>query len=131
MGRAKEILKKLKEANELYALWYKEKQNGKWKKSSLTMKDKNAISINGEKLKNQEGWDSIKVTLDGEDANKMSEGYSPREIQDILVVLNSSGGAGSDKYPFGNKELTAKVKEMESSGVISYDKYYSKWKKGK
>jgi len=60
----------------------------------------------------------------------VSEAYSPKDIQSVLVALNSTSSFG-DKYPFGNKELTAKVKDMESQGLISYDDKYNKWSKGK
>lgn len=60
-----------------------------------------------------------------------SEAHDPKEVASVLTALNSTGGAGSDKYPFGNKELTAKAKSMEQSGLISYDDKYGKWSKGK
>ena len=53
-----------------------------------------------------------------------------KEVKDILVALNSTSSMG-DKYPFGNKELTTKVKDMESKGLISYDDKFRKWKAGK
>lgn len=63
--------------------------------------------------------------------SKKGEAYDAKEVTSTLVALNSTGGAGSDKYPFGNKELTAKVKSMEQAGLISYDDKYGKWSKGK
>lgn len=66
-----------------------------------------------------------------EKAAKKTEAYDAKEIASTIVALNSTGGAGSDKYPFGNQELTKKVKSMEQSGLISYDDKYNKWYKGK
>lgn len=47
-----------------------------------------------------------------------------KEIKEILIVLNSST---MFKYPIGNKELTIKVRELESSGKIVYSASYQKW----
>lgn len=55
---------------------------------------------------------------------------SIKEIRNILIALNSSNNFG-EKYPFGNKELTEKVKSLELEGKISYDKLNCNWKKGK
>lgn len=62
---------------------------------------------------------------------KKHEAHDPKEVASVLTALNSTGGAGSDKFPIGNKELTAKAKSMEQSGLISYDDKYQKWSKGK
>lgn len=59
-----------------------------------------------------------------------SEVNEKDETKEILIALNSSGGMGM-KYPIGNKELTAKVKDLENAGKISYDQHFDKWIKGK
>ena len=52
-----------------------------------------------------------------------------KQITELLVVLNSTA---MFKYPIGNKELTIKVRQLESDGIIWYDAVYSKWiRKGK
>jgi len=48
------------------------------------------------------------------------------EVNAILTALNSTGGMGF-KYPIGNKELTIKVRELESAGIIVYDVHNSRW----
>lgn len=54
-----------------------------------------------------------------------------KQLKDILLALNSTDPMGF-KYPIGNKELTIKVRELESQGVLWYDALNSKWvKKGK
>lgn len=50
------------------------------------------------------------------------------EIKTILLVLNSSNDLGF-KYPIGNKELTEKVKALESAEKIKYDDKFCKWSK--
>lgn len=50
-----------------------------------------------------------------------------QEVESILLALNSTNDLGF-KYPIGNKELTAKVRELESNGVIIYD-IRGKWHK--
>lgn len=49
-----------------------------------------------------------------------------KEVKNILTVLNSSNDLGF-KYPIGNKELTLKVRELESTGVIYYKAVTGKW----
>jgi len=49
-----------------------------------------------------------------------------KEIKDLVLALNSSNNM-IDKYPFGNKELTEKVKEFESIGYIFYNDKTCKW----
>lgn len=51
-----------------------------------------------------------------------------KELQTILTALNSTNDMGF-KYPIGNKELTLKVRQLESDGVIIYDPIYQKWNK--
>lgn len=53
-----------------------------------------------------------------------------QEIKNILIALNSNF-IGFFKYPIGNKELTHKVKELESCGKIIFDVYSGLWKVGK
>ena len=48
------------------------------------------------------------------------------KIKEILISLNSTNDLGF-KYPIGNKELTIKVRELESNGLIRYEAHYSKW----
>lgn len=49
-----------------------------------------------------------------------------KQIKDLVIVLNSSNDLGF-KYPIGNKELTAMVKEFESIGYIKYNDKTNKW----
>ena len=51
-----------------------------------------------------------------------------KEVQSILIALNSSNDMGF-KYPIGNKELTEKVRQLESDGIIKYDVHTFKWMK--
>jgi len=51
-----------------------------------------------------------------------------KEIKSILLALNSTGPC-MFKYPIGNQELTAKVKELEQQGKIKFNSLYSKWVK--
>lgn len=51
-----------------------------------------------------------------------------RELKELLIVLNSTDNF-MGRYPIGNKELTLKVRELESSGVIKYDVHTKKWYK--
>lgn len=48
------------------------------------------------------------------------------DVQTILTVLNSSNDLGF-KYPIGNKELTIKVRQLESEGTIRYQAHLGKW----
>jgi hypothetical protein len=48
------------------------------------------------------------------------------EVKSILLALNSSFDLGF-KYPFGNKDLTIKTRELESEGVIIYNSFDSRW----
>ena len=48
------------------------------------------------------------------------------EVDAILMALNSCGDFRF-KYPIGNKELTIKVRELESAGIIAYDVHNSRW----
>ena len=64
------------------------------------------------------------MTKLGESKNEAKD-----DVQSILTALNSTSGAGSDKFPFGNKELTNKAKYLEQSGKIVYDDKFGKWKK--
>jgi len=50
-----------------------------------------------------------------------------KQIKDLIIVLNSSDNFF--KYPIGNKELTAMVKEFESIGYIKFDDKTNKWGK--
>lgn len=54
-----------------------------------------------------------------------------KELEGILIALNSGGGFIAEKYPIGNKELTEKAKKLEEAGKIAYDKFNNKWKKAK
>lgn len=47
-----------------------------------------------------------------------------QDVINLLQVLNSTN---MFKYPIGNKELTIKVRELESKGIIVYSALYSKW----
>ena len=47
-----------------------------------------------------------------------------QEIKTILTALNSTNGP---KYPFGNKELTIKVRELEAQGKIRYQAHLGTW----
>jgi hypothetical protein len=143
MGRAKNILSRLgtvSEALEIHVggdrydggVVYVVKKDGKEIGKDVVDGD-NDIEMFGQKfdgyvdlekfLKSKHGVSNIKRV-------EMKEAYSPKDIQSVLVALNSTSSFG-DKYPFGNKELTAKVKDMESQGLISYDDKYNKWSKGK
>jgi hypothetical protein len=51
------------------------------------------------------------------------------EIKSLLIVLNSTNDLGF-KYPIGNPELTAKVRDLESNGLIYYEACYGRWSKG-
>lgn len=51
-----------------------------------------------------------------------------KELNTILLVLNSTDSL-MGKYPIGNKELTLKVRELESNGIIKYDALTNKWNK--
>lgn len=53
----------------------------------------------------------------------------PKELKALLIALNSTNDMGF-KYPIGNVELTVKVKQLESDGVIEYDEFYKRWRKG-
>lgn len=46
------------------------------------------------------------------------------KTKELVIVLNSSN---MFKYPFGNKELTIKVRQLESDGKIWYDALYNVW----
>ncbi len=59
----------------------------------------------------------------------MASASSTKEIAEILTILNSSDNK-ADKYPFGNKELTQKVKKLEKEEAIYYHPKFMKWKKG-
>ncbi len=48
------------------------------------------------------------------------------EIKKILQALNSSNDLGF-KYPIGNKELTNKVRILESQGLIRYQAHLGQW----
>ncbi len=61
---------------------------------------------------------------------EVSEAAAPKDLKDILIALNSTDNLG-DKYPFGNKELTEKVKQYEAAGYMSYNDKTRKWSKGK
>jgi antirestriction protein len=63
-------------------------------------------------------------------ASVKSEASEAKDIKDLLMAMNSSGGMGF-KYPIGNKELTEKLKKYEEAGKIHYNKHYDKWEKGK
>ena len=49
-----------------------------------------------------------------------------RDLQDLITVLNMTDNF-TGKYPIGNKELTLKVRELESNGLIWYDTLYKIW----
>jgi len=49
-----------------------------------------------------------------------------KELNNLLIVLNSTNGLGF-KYPIGNKELTIKVRQLESDGIIKYCPIEQKW----
>ena len=51
-----------------------------------------------------------------------------KEVQAILTALNSSNDLGF-KYPFGNIELTNKVKQLEASNIIFYSEVFKTWRK--
>ena len=50
-----------------------------------------------------------------------------RDLQDLITVLNMTDNF-TGKYPIGNKELTLKVRELESDGLIWYDALYKMWR---
>lgn len=49
-----------------------------------------------------------------------------KEIKTIIQVLNSTNDLGM-KYPIGNKELTIKVRQLESDGLIRYQPHTGTW----
>ena len=51
-----------------------------------------------------------------------------KEVQAILTALNSSNDLGF-KYPFGNIELTNKVKMLEANNKIFYSEVFKTWRK--
>jgi hypothetical protein len=52
----------------------------------------------------------------------------PKDIDSILTALNSTNDLGF-KYPFGNIELTNKVKELEYNNRIFYSEVFKTWRK--
>lgn len=46
-------------------------------------------------------------------------------IKELIIILNSTD---MFKYPIGNKELTLKVRQLESDGIIWYDALYKIWR---
>lgn len=50
-----------------------------------------------------------------------------KELQNLITVLNMTDNF-TGKYPIGNKELTLKVRKLESNGSIWYDAYYKIWR---
>ena len=57
------------------------------------------------------------------------EEMTKKEIDAVLMALNLS--QMFCKYPFGNKELTAKVKALEDQGKVVYDEKWNKWREKK
>ena len=55
--------------------------------------------------------------------------HSNKYIGMILLALNSSGSFAGEKYPIGNRELTAQVKQLEHDRKIAFDVYRSRWVK--
>ena len=51
-----------------------------------------------------------------------------KDVKELLVVLNSHSNNLGFRYPIGNKELTIKVRELESNGKIYYCVHSSTWK---
>jgi hypothetical protein len=51
-----------------------------------------------------------------------------KEVTAILTALNSSNNLGF-KYPFGNVELTNKVKQLEANNIIFYSEVFKTWRK--
>ena len=49
-----------------------------------------------------------------------------KDVKAILIALNSTNDMGF-KYPIGNKELTIKVRELESNGIIIYNPVKMQW----
>lgn len=52
--------------------------------------------------------------------------HMKEEVKAILIALNSTNDMGF-KYPIGNKELTIKVRELESNGIIIYNPVKMQW----
>lgn len=50
-----------------------------------------------------------------------------KEIKNLLIAVNSSNNFVGEKYPFGNKELTEKLKRLEHEQKIKFDVYTSRW----
>ncbi len=55
----------------------------------------------------------------------LAELYDKKYIHIILNVLNST--SQFFKYPIGNKELTEKVKQLESLKKIQFNEYRNRW----
>jgi len=57
----------------------------------------------------------------------------PSIIKNLLLAVNSTSNFVGEKYPFGNKDLTKKLKDLEHERKIEFDVYTSRWvlKRGK
>jgi len=51
-----------------------------------------------------------------------------KEIPQLLIAVNASNDLGF-KYPFGNLELVAKLKDLEEKKAIEYCMYAKRWVK--
>lgn len=84
---AKDKKEVMKHASGAWQLWYKNEGDRKWHKSSLSMKNEDALKSNGEKLKTQEGWAEITTAPVGEDPNKKTASVRLNEIADQLEKI--------------------------------------------
>jgi DNA-binding HxlR family transcriptional regulator len=48
-----------------------------------------------------------------------------KEIKALLTAVNSTDNFF--KYPIGNKDLTEKLKKLESDGIIKFDSLTNRW----
>jgi hypothetical protein len=78
----------------IFQLWYKENKNSrKWKQSSLSMLNKEALEVQGGLLKKQEGWEDVKVMPEDKNpneslskANKFIKVISEAEERDSVAI---------------------------------------------
>lgn len=119
-----EVKKGVKYISDLIQMY---KKQGKRKEQILDLIDSEEVN---DHLKEVLGLNFDDIAQVYEMAGEMLIEAKRDEVSSILLALNSLGSMGM-KYPIGNPELTAKVKELEAIGKISYDKHYDKWVKGK
>ena len=50
-----------------------------------------------------------------------------KDIKNILIAVNSTNNFVGEKYPIGNRELTAILKDLEHMRKIQFDVYFSRW----